>query len=91
MLLYLMNLYLILTLTILKNMVVMNLQKEFYEKAFHFAEEEMGTDNIISAVMHADELNTALTEEYRKPIYHYHFACCSTTCCKKRSKMDKEM
>lgn len=24
----------------------------------------MGTDNIISAVMHADELNTALSEEY---------------------------
>lgn len=46
--------------------------KEFYEKAFHFAEKEMGADNIISAVMHADELNTALTEEYGKPIYHYH-------------------
>lgn len=46
--------------------------KEFYEKAFHFAEQEMGTNNIISAVMHADELNTVLTEEYEKPIYHYH-------------------
>ena len=46
--------------------------KEFYETAFHFAEQEMGNDNIISAVMHADELNIALTEEYRKPIYHYH-------------------
>ena len=46
--------------------------KEFYERAFHFAEQEMGTDSIISAVMHADELNTALTEEYGKPIYHYH-------------------
>lgn len=46
--------------------------KEFYERAFHFAEEEMGTNNIISAVMHADEINTALTEEYGKPIYHYH-------------------
>ena len=46
--------------------------KEFYERAFHFAEQEMGIDNIISAVMHADELNTALTEEYGKPIYHYH-------------------
>lgn len=32
----------------------------------------MGTDSIIPAVMHADELNTALTEEYGKPIYHYH-------------------
>ena len=46
--------------------------KEFYERAFHFAEQEMGTNNIISAVMHADELHTALTEEYGKPIYHYH-------------------
>ena len=46
--------------------------KEFYEKAFNFAEKEMGAENIISAVMHADELNTALTEEYKKPIYHYH-------------------
>ena len=32
----------------------------------------MGAENILSAVMHADELNTALTEEYKKPIYHYH-------------------
>ena len=46
--------------------------KGFYEKAFHFAEREMGADNIISAVMHADEINTALSEEYGKPIYHYH-------------------
>ena len=43
--------------------------KVFYEKAFHFAEREMGTDNIISAVMHADELNTALSEKYH---YHLH-------------------
>ena len=33
--------------------------KGFYEKAFYFAEKEMGSDNIISAVMHTDELNTA--------------------------------
>lgn len=46
--------------------------KEFYEKAFNFAEKEMGAENILSAVMHSDELNTALTEEYKKPIYHYH-------------------
>ena len=50
--------------------------KEFYERAFHFAEQEMGTNNIISAVMHADELNTALTEEYGKPIYPYHLPVC---------------
>ena len=44
----------------------------FYEKAFHFAEKLYGKDNIVSAVMHADELNTAMTEKYGRPIYHYH-------------------
>ena len=44
----------------------------FYEEAFHFAEKLYGADNVISAVMHADELNVAMTEKYGKPIYHYH-------------------
>lgn len=44
----------------------------FYEEAFHFAEIIYGKDNIISAVMHADELNVAMTEKYSRPIYHYH-------------------
>lgn len=44
----------------------------FYEEAFHFAEKVYGKQNIISAVMHADELNTAMTEKYGRPIYHYH-------------------
>ncbi len=46
--------------------------KQFYEDAFHFAERIYGKENIVSAVMHADELNTALSEAYGKPIYHYH-------------------
>lgn len=46
--------------------------KRFYEKAYNFAEKEMGTENILTAVLHADELNTALTEEFGKEIYHYH-------------------
>lgn len=41
--------------------------KNFYEEAYYFAEKEYGKDNIISAVMHADEQNIALTEEYGKP------------------------
>ena len=45
---------------------------QFYEEAFHFAEKLYGRDNIVSAVMHADELNTAMTEKYGRPIYHYH-------------------
>ena len=44
----------------------------FYEEAFHFAEKVYGKDNIISAVMHADELNVAMAEKYGRPIYHYH-------------------
>lgn len=44
----------------------------FYEEAFHFAEKVYGKDHIVSAVMHADELNVAMTEKYGRPIYHYH-------------------
>ena len=44
----------------------------FYEEAFHFAENLYGKDNILSAVMHADEMNIAMTEKYGRPIYHYH-------------------
>ena len=46
--------------------------KQFYEEAFHFIEEKFGADNIISAVMHADEINAAATEELGKEVYHYH-------------------
>lgn len=44
----------------------------FYEEAFHFAEKIYGKDNVVSAVMHADELNVAMSEKYGRPIYHYH-------------------
>lgn len=64
--------------------------KEFYEKEFHFAEQEMGTDNIISAVMHADELNIALTEEYGKPIYHYHLHVVALPVVRKEIKWTKK-
>ncbi len=52
----------------------------FYEEAFHFAEKLYGKDNIISAVMHADELNIAMTERVAKadlslPSAHYGAAC----------------
>ena len=63
--------------------------KEFYKKAFHFAEQEMGAKNIISAIMHADELNTALTEEYGKPIYHYHLHVIAIPVVKKEIKWSK--
>ncbi len=46
--------------------------KEFYSEAYRFAVNLYGEQNIISAVMHADELNVALTEQYGNPVYHYH-------------------
>lgn len=46
--------------------------KQFYEEAFHFTQELYGEQNIVSAVMHADELNQAMTEKYGYPVYHYH-------------------
>ena len=46
--------------------------KQFYEEAFHFIEEKFGADNVISAIMHADEINLAATEDLGKEVYHYH-------------------
>ena len=46
--------------------------KQFYEEAVHFIEEKFGADNVISAVMHADEINLAATEDLGKEVYHYH-------------------
>lgn len=44
----------------------------FYEEVFRFAQKEYGPENILSAIMHADELNSALTEKLGYPVYHYH-------------------
>lgn len=63
--------------------------KKFYEEAYHFAEKEYGKGNIISAVMHADEQNIALTEEYGKPIYHYHLHVIALPVVKKEIKYSK--
>ena len=66
-----------------------NFAKRFYEEAFHFAKKEYGKDNIISAVMHADEQNIALTAEYGKPIYHYHLHVIAIPVVKKEIKYSK--
>lgn len=46
--------------------------KEFFEEVYHFAEKEMGSEYIISAVMHADEKNEGLSLLKGKDVYHYH-------------------
>ena len=46
--------------------------KQFFEESFHFAEKEVGSQYIISAVMHADERNKYLSEQLGRDVYHYH-------------------
>ena len=46
--------------------------KSFFEEAYRFGCEIYGEENIVSAVMHADEINKAVSEELGKPVYHYH-------------------
>ena len=46
--------------------------KTFYEEAFRFVEKLYGKDYILSAVMHADEINLTLSDKYGYPVYHYH-------------------
>ena len=46
--------------------------KEFFTEAYHYACEKYGEENIISAVMHADEINKAVSDELGYPVYHYH-------------------
>ncbi|MCL2774219.1 MAG: plasmid recombination protein [Oscillospiraceae bacterium] len=47
--------------------------KSFFEEAYRHAVEEIGGEQyILSAVMHADERNKALSEELGRDVYHYH-------------------
>ena len=46
--------------------------KKFYEEAYRYACEKYGERNIISAVMHADEINMAASDDLDRPVYHYH-------------------
>jgi hypothetical protein len=47
--------------------------KKFYEEAYRCAVNEIGGEQyILSAVLHADERNKALSEEVGRDVYHYH-------------------
>jgi hypothetical protein len=47
--------------------------KSFFEEAYRCAVEEIdGEQYVLSAVMHADERNKALSELHGRDIYHYH-------------------
>ena len=45
----------------------------FFEEAYRCAIEEIGGEQyVLSAVMHADERNKALSEQLERDVYHYH-------------------
>ena len=47
--------------------------KQFYEDAYKAAVQIVGGEQyILSAVMHADEINRAMTEALGREVYHYH-------------------
>jgi hypothetical protein len=47
--------------------------KKFYEEVYRQAVKEVGSeDYILSAVMHADEKNIALSEHLGRDVFHYH-------------------
>ena len=47
--------------------------KQFYEDAYKAAVQIVGGERyILSAVMHADEINRAMTEALGREVYHYH-------------------
>ena len=47
--------------------------KNFYQEAYKLAVKEVGNeDYILSAVMHADEKNTALSQKLGRDVFHYH-------------------
>lgn len=46
--------------------------RKFFEEVYRFAEKEVDSEYILSAVMHADERNRALSDQLGKDVYHYH-------------------
>ena len=47
--------------------------KQFFEEAYQLAIKEAGDERyILSAIMHADEVNKAVSEELGRDVFHYH-------------------
>ncbi|MDL2220306.1 plasmid recombination protein [Eubacteriales bacterium OttesenSCG-928-N14] len=46
--------------------------KSFYQEAYRFAEQMIGQQYILSAILHADERNRSLSEQLGHDVYHYH-------------------
>ena len=63
--------------------------RRFYEEAYRFAVKLYGEDNIISAVMHADEVNLSLSDRCGYPVYHYHLHIVALPVVEKEIKWSK--
>ena len=63
--------------------------KRFYEEAYRFAVKLYGEENILSAVMHADEVNLFLSDLYGYPVYHYHMHIMALPVVEKEIKWSK--
>ena len=58
--------------------------KSFFEEAYRLAVQEIGGEQfVLSAVMHADERNRALSEEMGREVYHYHLHVSYVPCVQK--------
>ena len=58
--------------------------KSFFEEAYRLAVREIGGGQfVLSAVMHADERNKALSEELGRSVYHYHLHVLYVPCVQK--------
>jgi len=63
--------------------------KTFFEEVFRFAKKEIGSEYILSAVMHADELHRGYLEEYGREMYHYHLHVIYVPVVQKETKWTK--
>lgn len=61
----------------------------FFQKAYEFCRDFYGADNIVSAVMHADERNIAVSEELGRDVYHYHLHVIAIPTVQKEIKWSK--
>jgi len=65
--------------------------KEFFAEAYKLAVKEAGGEEyVLSAVLHADERNKALTAQYGYDVFHYHLhvVYCQTIFCRFMSTAD---
>ncbi len=65
--------------------------KSFYKEAYRFALKEIGSEEyIISAVLHADERHSTLSEQLGRDVFHYHLHVVYVPVVEKRDYFSKD-